>query len=96
MLGITIRLGASKDQIVETKTGFVFADRYEARNRVKRVQGFKVDPDGKPFRRHVTGEHYEAAPDHSYLKACHAVVMQAAHASIPPKDAARRGYGRAA
>lgn len=65
MLGITIRLGASKDELVSTATGHVFADRYEARNRVR---------NGKP------------APDTSYLKACHAIVM----------DAARRAYGRAA
>lgn len=87
MLGICIRLGASKDQIVSTKTGHVFADRYEARNRVKRVQTYgKYKGDGELSKRVPVGMHYEAAPDHSYLKACHAVVM----------DAAKRGYKRAA
>ena len=87
MLGITIKLGASKDQIVSTKTGHVFADRYEARNRVKRVQSYDMkDNPVKPVRHRPLGMHYEAAPDHSYLKACHAVVM----------EAAKRGYRKAA
>lgn len=38
MLGITIRLGASKDQIVNTKNGEVMFDRYATRNSVERVQ----------------------------------------------------------
>lgn len=96
MLGITIRLGASKDQIVSTVTGHVFADRYEARNRVKRVQKYKsqpnlTDPKGvvhimKPLLHLPVGMEYVAVPDNSYLKACHAVVM----------DAAKRGYGKRA
>jgi hypothetical protein len=38
MFGITIRLGASKDQIVNTMTGEVMFDRYKTRNSVQRVQ----------------------------------------------------------
>ena len=79
MLGITIRLGASKDHIVSTATGHVFADRYEARNRVKRVQTQHVAPaDKRQYTNKPSGMHYKAAPDHSYLKSVHAVVMDAA------------------
>jgi len=38
MLGISIRLGASKDQIVDTRTNEVLFDRYKTRNGVQRVQ----------------------------------------------------------
>lgn len=91
MLGITIRLGASKDHIVSTATGHVFADRYEARNRVKRVQAYNppVIKDGivlQPNRKKPIGAEYVATPDHSYLKACNAVVMYAA----------KRGYRKEA
>ena len=84
MLGITIRLGASKDQIVSTATGHVFADRYEARNRVKSVQAYgnhkrkALNADGTTDKSFPHGMHYKAAPDHSYLKSVHAVVMDAA------------------
>ena len=85
MLGITIKLGASKDQIVSTATGHVFADRYEARNRVQRVQAYgNVPPEHKQMRCNPIGMHYEAAPDNSYLKACHAVVMEAVKRGYAP------------
>ena len=41
MLGITLHLGASKDQIIVTKTREVLFDRYAMRNRVKSVPYYK-------------------------------------------------------
>lgn len=57
MIGITIHLGASKDQIIDSKTREVMIDRYMLRNYVKRVQVYNpTNPQNdKELRKYPVG-----------------------------------------
>jgi hypothetical protein len=79
MLGITIRLGASKDQIVNTATREVLLDRYALRNNVKRVQFYKPgDNTEKPRTKYPVGMEYVPAPYLGLIKTAEGMIRQRA------------------
>lgn len=77
MLGITLHLGASKDQIIDSKTREVVIDRYMLRNYVKRVQEYKPgDNTEKPCTKYPIGMQYVAYPLMGPVKAAEELIRQ--------------------
>ena len=78
MLGITLHLGASKDQFIVTKTREVLFDRYAMRNRVKSVPYYKPgDNTEKPRTKYPIGTEPVPAPDTSMINLSRMAIKQA-------------------
>lgn len=79
MLGITIRLGAAKDQIIDSKTREVLVDRHQLRNGVRRVQRYKpktiLDNIESAQTHKPIGMEYVHAPDYGMLNAANGMIV---------------------
>jgi hypothetical protein len=78
MLGIIIRLGASKDQIENAATGEVLVDRYAARNAVKLVptyEGKHKNADGSPHKGRQSGQHYQSDSNYNVIDTARKMIL---------------------